>query len=52
MILVGNEIADKITSVSKKKALNNESEAGSASSMDVPKKTIYLQKKDNKLLIN
>ena len=41
--LIGNKIADKITSVSKK-TQNNESE--------VPKKDAYLQKKDNKLLMN
>ena len=35
--LIGNKIADKITSVSKK-LQNNESEAGRASLKDVPKK--------------
>ena len=35
--LIGNEVADKITSVSKK-TQNNESEAGRASPNDVPKK--------------
>ena len=47
--LISNKIADKITSVSKeslKELQNNETEA------DVPKKDTYLQKKDNKLLIN
>ena len=49
--LIGNKIADKITSVSKK-TQNNESEADSNSLKDVPKKDTYLQKKDNKLLMN
>ena len=50
--LIGNKIADKITSVSKK-TQNNESEAGRASPKDAPKRRyIYLQKKDNKLLMN
>ena len=49
--LTGNKIADKITNVSKK-TQNNESEAGRASPKDVPKKDTYLQKKDNKLLMN
>ena len=47
--LIGKTIADKITSVSKeslKELQNNETEA------DVPKKDTYLQKKDNKLLMN
>ena len=47
--LISNKIPDKITSVSKeslKELQNNETEA------DVPKKDTYLQKKDNKLLIN
>ena len=42
--LIGNKIADKIISVSKK-TQNNESEGSK-------KKDKYLQKKDNKLLIN
>ena len=41
--LTGKKIADKITSVSKK-TQNNESQA--------PKKGTFLQKKDNKLLMN
>ena len=47
--LIGNKIADKITSVSKKslkELQNKEIEA------DVPKKDTYLQKKDNNLLMN
>ena len=47
--LIGNKISDKTTSVSKK-IQNNESEAGSASLKDVPKKDTYLQTKGNKLL--
>ena len=45
--LIGNKIADKITSVSKKspKELQNDE-------MEAPKKDIYLQKKDKKLLMN
>ena len=46
-VLIGNKIADKITSVSKKswnELQNNETE--------VPKKDTYLQKKDNNLLMN
>ena len=61
--LIGNNIADKITSVSKKstkKLPNDETEADiqspkdadKASLKDVPKKDTYLQKKDNKLLMN
>ena len=63
--MIGNKIADKITSVSKKPAKdlqNNEIEidAGRTSPKDVrraspkelPKKDTYLQKKDNKLLMN
>ena len=44
--LIGNKIADKITSVSKKPSNNNNNE-------DIKLTThIYLQKKDNKLLMN
>ena len=61
--LIGNKIADKITSVSEKsikKLSNNETEANrysskdacEASLKDVRKKDTYLQKKDNKLLMN
>ena len=50
--LIGKKIADKTMSVSKK-TQDIESEAGSASPKDVPKKRyIYLQKKDNNLLMN
>ena len=47
--LIGNKIADKITSVSKKspkELQNNETEA------DIAKKDMYFPKKDNTLLIN
>ena len=45
--LIGNEIADKITSVLKKssKELQNDE-------IEVPKKDAYLQKKDKALLMN
>ena len=49
--LIGNKIADKTTNVSKK-TQSNESEASSASPKDVTKNDTYLQKKDNKLLVN
>ena len=45
--LIGNKIADKITSVSKKPSNNNNNNE------DIKLTThIYLQKKDNKLLMN
>ena len=58
--LTGNKIADKITSVSKRPDSNSEIEVcrvsskdvGRVSPKDVPKKDTYLQKKDNKLLLN
>ena len=46
--LIGNKIADKITSVSKrstKELQNNETEEDRVSPKDVPKKDTYLQKK-------
>ena len=48
--LIGNKIADKITSVSKKSAkeLHNNDETEE----QVERVTPYLQKKDNKLLMN
>ena len=48
--LIGNKIADKTTSVSKtsKKPQNNETNDES----EAPNKDAYLQKKDNKLLMN
>ena len=54
--LIGNKIADKITSVStelhSKNTQNNKSKTDSDSPKDVPKKDTYLQKKDNRLLMN
>ena len=49
--LIGNKIADKTTSVSRK-TQNNESEADTSSPKNIPKKDTYLRKKGNKLLIN
>ena len=49
--IIGNKIPDKITSVSKK-TQNNKSKVDSSSLKDVPKRDIYLQEKDNKLLMN
>ena len=57
--LIGNKIAEKITSVSKKftKELQNDEgtnkrETDRASPKAIPKKDTYLQKKDNNLLMN
>ena len=60
--LIGNKIADKITNVSKKSSarseklkddnINDELDAGRASPKDIPKKDIYLQKKNSKSLMN
>ena len=51
---IGNKIADKITSVSKKKSMkelpNYETEEDTE--ITTHKKDAYLQKKDNKLLMN
>ena len=51
---IGNKIADKITSVSKKKSIkelpNEETEEDSE--ITTHKKDTYLQKKDSKLLMN
>ena len=58
---MGNKSADKITSASKKYNANIDTDVGVASLKDVKKaspkdlskkKDTYLQKKDNKLLIN
>ena len=48
--LVGNKIADKITSISKKKSDNNNNDDDVE--LATPKKDTYHQKKDNKLLMN
>ena len=61
--LIGNKIADTITSISTKKSAelrstknyntNDETKVGRANPKDVSKKRgTYLQKKDNKLLMN
>ena len=49
--LVGNKIADKITSISKKKPDNNNNDNDGVE-FTTPKKDTYHQKKDSKLLIN
>ena len=48
--LIGSKIADKITSVSTELHLTKSDDANSET--EVPKKDIYLQKEDNKLLMN
>ena len=50
--LIGNKIADKTTSVSKKSSSNNNNNDDENSELTTHKKDIYLQKKDNKLLMN
>ena len=53
--LIGNKIADKITSISKKPATelhNNDETKKEDVEITIHKKDIYLQKKDNKLLMN
>ena len=47
--LIGNKIADKITSVSKKSNNNNNNEDVE---LTTHKKDVYLQKKENKFLMN
>ena len=48
--LIGNKIADKITSVSKK-TQNNESEADSTSQKDIPKKR-YISPEERQQIID
>ena len=51
--LIGNKIDDKITGVSKKsptKLLSKNDNANNET--EIPKRNTYLQKKDNKLLMN
>ena len=48
--LIANNIADKITSVSKKSNTNNNDDDGLE--LTTHKKDTYLQKKDSKLLMN
>ena len=50
--LIGNKIADKITSVSKKKSNNNNNDDDDENVELTTHKKTYLQKKDNELLIN
>ena len=53
--LIGNKIADELTSVSTKSTKelqNNKTEVGRASPRDIPEKDRYLQKKGNKLFMN
>ena len=51
--LIGNKIADKITRVSKKSSTELHSKNDNVySEIEKPKKDTYLQKKDNKLLMN
>ena len=51
--LVGNKIADKITSVSTKEAAkNDDANIEVKTEVNVPKGDTYLLKKDNKLLMN
>ena len=51
--LIGNKIADKTTSVSQKSSSNNNNNnVDENSELTTHKKDIYLQKKDNKLLMN
>ena len=50
--LIGNKIADKITSVSKTSSVEHSKNDDTYSEIEVPKKYTYLQKKSNKLLMN
>ena len=50
--LIGNKIADKTTSASQKSSSNNNNNVDENSELTAHKKDIYLQKKDNKLLMN
>ena len=51
--LIGNKIADKITSISKKSSNNNNDDDDDVGvELTTHKKDIYLQKKDNELLTN
>ena len=54
--MIGNKIADKIASVSKKKPAkelhNNNNKIEEDVEITTHKKDTYLQKKDNKLLMN
>ena len=50
--LIGNKIADKITSVSNKKSTKELRDNDEDAEINTHKKDTCLQKKDNKLLIN
>ena len=52
--LIGNKIANKVTSVSKKKSINIINNNNNNENIESPthKKDTYLQKKENKLLKN
>ena len=53
--LIGNKIADKLTSVSTKSTKElqkNKTEVGRPNLRDIPEKDRYLQKKGNKLFMN
>ena len=50
--LIGNKIADKTTSVSQKSSSSNNNNDDENSELTTHKKDIYIQKKDNKLLMN
>ena len=51
--LIGNKIDDKITGVSKKSPTELLSKNDNANNeTEIPKRNTYLQKKDNKLLMN
>ena len=51
--LIGNKIADKITSISKKSSNNNDNNNNDDGvELRTNKKDIYLQEKDSKLLMN
>ena len=49
--LIGNKIPDKITSASKKSPTRSQN-YNTNNEIEAPKKDTYLQKKDNKLLMN
>ena len=51
--LIGNKVADKITSILRKSPTELQSKNDEANSeIEVPKKDTHLQKKGNRLLIN
>ena len=50
-IFIGSKIADKVTS-KKSKELKSKELPQNETSNEMPKKDVYLEKKDNKLLMN